>query len=112
MTRRDTIDSKTAGETILSAAVNAAMSVPHAESVHACIALCSVQRWVNEYICVPQATDMVAAACYVGEKAEYYAGKSPDEHAQGVYIAVYQAAYEFSEVLDHNLSMDAPALPF
>lgn len=112
MSRRDTIDSKTAGETILLAAVNAAMSVPHGQSVHACIALCSVKRWVEEYICIPNVTDMVASACYVGEKAEHYAGKSPDEHAQGVFIAAYQAAFEFAEVLDHNLSMDAPALPF
>lgn len=112
MTRRDTIDSKTAGETILSAAVNAAMSVPHAQSEHACIALAGVNRWVNEYICRPNITDMVASACYVGELCEHAAGRTGDENAQGVYIAAYQAAFEFAEVLDHNLSMDAPSLPF
>ena len=112
MSRRDTIDSMTAGETILLAAVNAAMSVPHSKSEHACIALCSVKRWVEQYICVPQTTNMVAAACYVGEKAEHFAGKTHDEYAQDVFIAAYQAAYEFSEALDHNLSMEAVTLPF
>ena len=112
MTRRDTIDSMTAGETILCAAVNAAMSVPHAQSQQACIALAGVRRWVSEYICIPNVTDMVASACYVGEKCEHAAGRTGDEHAQGVFIAAYQAAYEFAEILDHNLSMDAPSLPF
>ena len=112
MSRRDTIDSKTAGETILSAAVNAAMSTPHEQAFHACVALAGVNRKVNSLICQPQHTNMVAAASAVGEWAEHEAGRTPDEYAQGVYIAVYQAAYEFAEVLDHNLSMDAPSLPF
>ena len=112
MSRRDTIDSMTAGETILSAAVNAAMSVPHSKSVHACVALCSVTRWVNKYICQPNCTDMVASTAYIGELAERDAGRTGDEFAQNVYIAVYQAAYDFSEALDHNLSMEAPSLPF
>ena len=112
MSRRDTIDSMTAGETIILAAANAAMSVPHAKSIHACIALCSVTRWVREFICVPQATDMVRCACVVGEKAEHAAGRTGDEFAQNVYIAAYQAAYDFSQTLDHNLSMEAVSLPF
>lgn len=112
MSRRDTIDSMTAGETILSAAVNAAMSVPHARSEHACIALCSVRRWVTNIICQPSSTDMVAAAREVGELAERAAGRTGDEFAQNVYISTYQAAYDFSKTLDYNLSMEAVSLPF
>lgn len=112
MSRRDTIDSMTAGETILLAAVNAAMSSPHAKSIHACIALAGVSRKVRNGICQPHHTDMVAATSAIGEWAEHQAGRTSDGWAQDVYIAVYQAAYDFSQTLDHNLSMEAPSLPF
>lgn len=112
MSRRDSIDSKTAGETILSAAVNAAMSVPHGQSIHACVALASVNRRLNELMFQPQHNCMVRSASAVGEWAEHQAGKTPDEYAQNVYIAVYQAAYDFAETLDYNLNMEATTLPF
>jgi len=112
MSRRDSIDSMTAGETILLAANTAALSVPTSKSHFAMMALVSVTNWVREDICQPQHTNMVRAAAHIGERAEYLLKKTQDEYEYQVYAAVMQAAYDFSETLDYNLSMEAPTLPF
>ena len=112
MSRRDTIDSMTAGETILLAANNAALSVPEAKSHFAMMALVAVTRWVTERICQPKYRDMVAATAVIGERAEYALKQTSDQYEYQVYAAVMQAAYDFSQALDYNLSMEAESLPF
>lgn len=112
MSRRDTIDSMTAGETILLAANNAALSVPESKNHFALMALASVTRFVQLNICQPQHTDMVAAASAVGDWAEYRASDCADDYEHQVYAAVSGAALDFAQTLDYNLSMEAPSLPF
>lgn len=114
MKLRETIDNKTLGETILLAAGKAAMSVSAAkqQNINALVALCTVQRWVQEYICVPQAVNMVTVAGTIGDKALYNAGRTGDEHAQNVYIDTYKAAHDFAETLNHLQSEEVNELPF
>jgi gamma-glutamyl phosphate reductase len=114
MKLRQTIDNRTLGETILLAAGKAAMSVPTSkqQNVNALIALCSVQRWVQEYICVPQAVNMVTVAGTIVDKALHHAGRTGDEHAQNVYIETYKAAHDFAETLNHLQSEEVNELPF
>ena len=112
MSQRDTINSMTAGETILLAANNAALSVPCASNHFALMALVNVTKWVMEDICQPQHRDMVAATAHIGERAEYALDQHDDVYAYQVYHAVMTAAYDFSQTLDYNLSMEAPSLPF
>jgi len=112
MSRRDTIDSRTAGETILLAANNAALSVPTRENHHALMALVAVTFWVTEEICQPQRVDMVRATAVIGERAEKALDKAYNDYEFQVYAAVAKAAYQFSEALHYNLSMEAPSLPF
>lgn len=112
MSRRDTIDSMTAGETILLAANNAALSTPVSKGHFALMALVAVTRWVTEGICQPQHTDMVRATADIRDAAEYAFDQSQDVYEGQVYAAVMQAAHDFSNALDYNLSMEAPSLPF
>lgn len=114
MSRRDTIDSMTAGETILSTAVNAAMSVPHAKAHLSCIALASVTSWVQEFMFTPEAVNMITVCSVIGEKAEHCAKYTTDPDAKNVYERVYEAAYDFATTVAYHESMEAPAdyLPF
>jgi len=112
MSRRDTIDSMTAGETILSAAVNAAMSVPHAKSELACIALASVTSWVQQILFKPDAINMITICSVIGEKAEHAAKYTTDHDAKNVYKVVFEAAYDFATTVAYHESMEAPSLPF
>ena len=112
MSRRDTIDSMTAGETILLAANNAALSVPEGENHFALMALVSVTRWVTERICQPKYKDMVMATFAISDMAWESAEKSSDKYEYAVYTAVAEAAQDFSQALDYNLSMEAESLPF
>ena len=112
MSRRDTIDSMTAGETILLAANNAALSVPESKNHFAMMGLVRVTRWVTECICQPQYTDMVRQTALIYDHAEAAMDNCRDVYEHQVYAAVMQAAHDFSNALDYNLSMEAPCLPF
>ncbi len=112
MSRRDTIESMTAGEAILLAANTAALSVPAAKSHFALMALIAVTRWVREDICQPQHICMVKACNAIYDRAEYAFNQTKDVYESTVYAAVMQTAHDFSLTLDYNLSMEAPSLPF
>ena len=94
------------------AANNAALSVPAAKSHYAMMALAAITRWVSERICQPKYRDMVRATAVIGEWAEYALTQTSDKYEYQVYAAVKEAAYDFSQTLDYNLSMEAPSLPF
>jgi len=113
MSRRDTIDSKTAGETILLAALAQTMErTPVDHNFHAIGALNNIRCWVDVHICQPMHTCSVKSANYVGELCEHGSTTAYDEHAKAVFEAAKQAAYEFAVDLDHCLCMEAPSLPF
>tara|TARA_R100000951_G_scaffold18980_1_gene15684 strand:+ start:4182 stop:4523 length:342 start_codon:yes stop_codon:yes gene_type:complete len=113
MSRRDTIDSMTAGETILLAALAQLMErTPVAHNFHAIGALNNIRCWVDVHICQPMHTCSVKSATDVGELCEHGSNTAYDKHAEAVYDAAKNAAYEFAVALDHNLSMEATAIPF
>lgn len=116
MGMRDTIDSKTAGETILLAANRAVLDTPSIKNHFALIALVRISRWVEEDICQPSHNNMVRAATVVGEKCEHVLKQAAvhqrlDKWETMVYQTVMEAAFDFAQTLDYNLSMEAP-LPF
>jgi hypothetical protein len=93
-----TIDNKTAAETILLAAIDAAMSVPHKKSEHACIALCGVQRQVKELLLVPGA-DEVHACRKISNYCSRVSNRTIDLSAKKVYNSADSAALEFVQLM-------------
>lgn len=113
---RDTIDSKTGGETILLTATRAVLDTPTVKNHFALMALVRITRWVEEEICQPGHTNMVRAVTAVGEKCEHVIKQKLeqqrlDKYERAVYQATMEAAYDFAQTLDYYLSMEAPS-PF
>jgi len=91
-------ENETAALTILMAATEAAMSVPHKKSESACIALVGVQSQVKKLLLVPD-VDVVHACREINLYCTRLSNRTTDRGAQKVYNLADSAALDVVQLI-------------
>lgn len=112
MSQRDTIDGKTAAESILTQAVELCANVPEPESFHARSALMQINRMVAAQLFtasnVPYHHRVLKVAYVCKEEASR---PYIDRHEKNIFDSAAETAMDFYDAVMHHANMEAP-LPF
>ena len=112
MSQRDTIDGKTAAESILTQAVELVANMPEDSAFHARTALMQINRMVATLLFKPSNKPYhhrvlkVAFMCRQASQRDYL-----DSLERQVYEAAAETATDFYDAVMHHANMEAP-LPF
>ena len=111
MRRVNAIEYKAAGETILTAALDAYLSTPHSKAELGAIALAGITKQIKKCLHSHRADD-VWACQLINNYCQHHIKVTLDECAINVYRAAGTAAIEFAETLNFLNSEERHDLPF
>lgn len=112
MSRRDTIDGKTAAEAILSNIIELVANMPESKAVHARSAIMLVNRMVAKHLFTPSDVPHHHRVATVSELCSQAAERPYiDSYEKQVYANAADTARDFYDAVMYHSNMEAP-LPF